>query len=180
MKSINIQGKPYVMVNERIKEFRENDKYRGWSLESEIVRLDENSCLIKAIIKDLTGTIRATGYAQEDKASSFINKTSFIENCETSAWGRALGCLGIGIDDSIASAEEVTMAIAKQLEEEPQEVIGGEFVMPVGKHKGEKIKDITQDYLTWFMENSSNENIKANIKKFRSDILDKAQEEIEV
>jgi ssDNA-binding Zn-finger/Zn-ribbon topoisomerase 1 len=43
-----------------------------------------------------------------------INKTSFVENCETSAWGRALGNLGIGIDDSIASAEEVDMAIKKQ------------------------------------------------------------------
>jgi hypothetical protein len=43
-----------------------------------------------------------------------INKTSYIENCETSAWGRALGNLGYGIQTSIASAEEVEMAIAKQ------------------------------------------------------------------
>lgn len=168
MKSISIQGKKYVMVNERIKEFRENDKYKGWSLESEIIKLDENVCVIKAIVKDLTGTIRATGLAQEDKGSSFINKTSFVENCETSAWGRALGCLGIGIDESIASAEEVTIAIAKQINE-PQEIIGADFVMPVGKHSGDALKDIDKQYLQWFLDNGNNENIKANIRKFFND-----------
>lgn len=114
MKSINIKGKNYVMVNERIKFFRESEKYVGWSLTSEIVNLTEDSCIIKAIIKDTDGFVVATGYAQEDRTSSMINKTSFVENCETSAWGRALGNLGIGIDDSIASAEEVDMAIKKQ------------------------------------------------------------------
>lgn len=112
MKTIDIKGKPYVMVNERLKEFRAN--YKGWSLTSEIVSLSADSCVIKATICDENGVIKATGYAQEDKTSSMINKTSFVENCETSAWGRALGCLGIGIDDNIASAEEVNMAIKKQ------------------------------------------------------------------
>lgn len=112
MKSINIKGKNYVMVNERVTYFREN--YKDWSLTSEIVNLTEDSCIIKAIVADDKGIIRATGYAQEDRTSSMINKTSFVENCETSAWGRALGCLGIGITESIASAEEVDMAIKKQ------------------------------------------------------------------
>jgi hypothetical protein len=112
MNSINIKGKNYVMVNERIKFFRE--KYQGWSLTSDIVNLTEDTCVIKATICDENGVIKATGYAQEDRTSSMINKTSFVENCETSAWGRALGNLGIGIDDSIASAEEVDMAIKKQ------------------------------------------------------------------
>ena len=56
----------------------------------------------------------ATGLAQEKENSSFINKTSFVENCETSAWGRALGNLGIGIDTAVASAEEVKNAILNQ------------------------------------------------------------------
>lgn len=114
MKTTNIKGKPYVMVNERLKEFRNNLAYKNWSLESEFVKLDENGCVIKAIIKDSNGIVKATGLAQEDKASSMINKTSYVENCETSAWGRALGNLGIGIDDSVASADEVRMAISKQ------------------------------------------------------------------
>lgn len=112
MKSINIKGKEYVMVNERIKEFRV--KYPSYSLISEIVNLTDDSCIIKASVIDENGIVKAVGHAQEDRASSMINKTSFIENCETSAWGRALGNLGIGIDVSIASAEEVDMAIKKQ------------------------------------------------------------------
>lgn len=114
MKTTNIKGKPYVMVNERLKEFRSNPAFSNWSLESEVVKLDENGCVIKAIIRNEEGDIKATGYAQEDKASSMINKTSYVENCETSAWGRALGNLGIGIDDSVASADEVAMAVKKQ------------------------------------------------------------------
>lgn len=112
MNSINIKGKQYIMVNERIKEFR--NKYPNYSLTSEIVSLDNDSCIIKAVVIDENGIVRATGLAQEDRTSSMINKTSYIENCETSAWGRALGCFGIGIDTSIASAEEVAMAIDKQ------------------------------------------------------------------
>jgi hypothetical protein len=113
-KTTNIKGKEYVEVNERIKYFRFSEDYKGWCLCSEIIHLDENSCVIKATICDENGVTKATGFAQEDKSSSYINKTSYVENCETSAWGRALANLGIGIDTSIASSNEVSMAIAKQ------------------------------------------------------------------
>ena len=113
-KTTNIKGKQYVEVNERIKFFRESGNYTGWSLSSEIVHLDADSCVIRAEIRDENWVLRATGFAQEDKSSSYINKTSYVENCETSAWGRALANLGIGIDTSIASSNEVEIAIAKQ------------------------------------------------------------------
>ena len=118
MNSIKIKGKEYICVNERVKHFRESEEYKGWSLESEIIALDGMSCVIKAIIKNAEGRVIATGFAQEDRDNklSLVNKTSFVENCETSAWGRALGNLGIGIDASIASAEEVVNAMAGQLD----------------------------------------------------------------
>jgi hypothetical protein len=112
MKTVNIKGKEYVMVNERIKEFRK--LYPEWTLESELVSFDDTSCIFKATVKDQEGRTIATGHAAEDKNDGYINKTSFIENCETSAWGRCLGAMGIGIDASIASAEEVDTAIEKQ------------------------------------------------------------------
>ena len=56
----------------------------------------------------------ATGHAHEDRNSSSINKTSYIENCETSAIGRALGALGIGSDEFISSAEELNNALEAQ------------------------------------------------------------------
>lgn len=113
-KTTSIKGKDYVEVNERIKYFRTSDDYHGWTLTSEIHSLNDESCVMKATIRNSEGVEVATGYAQEDKSSSYINKTSFVENCETSAWGRALGNLGIGIDTSIATADEVDMAIKKQ------------------------------------------------------------------
>ncbi len=116
LKTVNIKGKEYVEVNERLKYFRE--KFPEYSLTSEIVKIEDGLCVIKATIRDENGVAKATGIAYERETSSFINKTSFIENCETSAWGRALGNFGIGIDSSIASAEEVENAQLIQDEKE--------------------------------------------------------------
>lgn len=114
MKTINIKGKQYVEVNERVKYFRAN--YKDWAIETRLLSNQDGVCVIKAIIRDSNGLIKATGLAYEKEAdkSSFVNATSYIENCETSAVGRALGFLGIGIDASIASAEEVQTAVNKQ------------------------------------------------------------------
>lgn len=112
MKSINIKGKEYIPVNERVKEFRA--KYPDHILLSELVSLDENSVVMVAKVYDKDGNVVANGYAQEDRNASNINKTSYVENCETSAVGRALGMFGIGIDASMASADEVANAIDRQ------------------------------------------------------------------
>ena len=113
-KTTNIKGKDYVEVNQRLLFFRNEPAYAGWSIESDLVDLQPDRCCIKAMIRDADGRIRATGHAHEDRTSSMINKTSYVENCETSAFGRALAALGIGIETSIASANEVFMAISKQ------------------------------------------------------------------
>ena len=113
-KTTNIRGKQYVEVNERIKFFRQEKKYDGWGIHTDINMLDGDQCLCKCTIVNQDGEVVAQGHAHEVKSSSNINKTSHVENCETSAVGRALAILGIGIDTSIASANEVQEAIAKQ------------------------------------------------------------------
>ena len=113
-KTTNIRGKQYVEVNERIKFFRQEEQYNNWSLITEFTVLDEAQCVCKASIVDADNRIISVGHAHEVQGSSNINKTSYVENCETSAIGRALAMLGIGIDTSIASANEVSDAIAKQ------------------------------------------------------------------
>jgi|TARA_Y100000592_G_scaffold4496_1_gene6476 hypothetical protein len=112
LKTVNIKGKEYVTVNERLKYFR--NKFTGYSLTTEITHINENGVIIRASIKNDEGVEVASGYAHEKQNSSFINKTSFIENCETSAWGRCLGNFGIGVDESVASADEVANAINNQ------------------------------------------------------------------
>ena len=112
MRTVNIKGKNYVEVNERLKYFREH--FKGYSLLSEIVELSEERIVIKARILSPDLIEVANGLAYELAGSSFINKTSYIENCETSAWGRALANFGIGLDNSVASADEVSQAIELQ------------------------------------------------------------------
>ena len=111
LKTVNIKGKEYVEVNQRIKAFRE--MYPKGSIMTDIVSNQDGVCVIKAVVV-VDNQIVATGHAYEKEGSTFINKTSYVENCETSAIGRALGCFGIGIDTSVASVEEVANAIKQQ------------------------------------------------------------------
>lgn len=113
-KTTNIRGKQYVEVNERIKFFRQEEQYKNWGVHTEFPMLTPDECLCRASIVDANGHTIAVGHAHEVKTASNINKTSYVENCETSAVGRALAMLGIGIDASIASANEVSDAIAQQ------------------------------------------------------------------
>ena len=112
LKTINIKGKKYVEVNERLKYFRSN--YPNHSLLSEITHIDSEMVVVRTQIIDPEDRILASGHAHEEKSASFINKTSYVENCETSSWGRCLANFGIGIDESVASANEVDIAIKKQ------------------------------------------------------------------
>ena len=108
----DIKGKDYAQVNERIKAFRM--VHPLGLITTEIVSLGNGVVTMQAKAMTETGQLLGTGYAQEKENSSFINKTSFIENCETSAIGRALGICGFGIDTSVCSAEELQNAIANQ------------------------------------------------------------------
>ena len=112
LKSMDIKGKDYTPVNERIKAFRYI--YPTGQILTEIIGLADGICTIKASVFDEEGRLLATGHAQEKETSSFINKTSYIENCETSAVGRALGNAGIGLDNGFASYEEVANAKKQQ------------------------------------------------------------------
>lgn len=104
--------KKYANVNERIKAFR--SLYPEGTIETEIVYHNDGLIVMRTKVgymnEDGTFHLLGTGTAQEDQSSSYINNTSYIENCETSSVGRALAMCGLGIDNSIASAEEVNNA----------------------------------------------------------------------
>lgn len=116
---VDIKGKAYSLVNDRVLAFRE--LYPDGSIESDILSMNDGVVVIKTTIKDGERVI-ATGLAYEREGSTYINKTSYIENCETSAVGRALGFLGIGADDSICSAEELVNAVTNQHKEPEQRI----------------------------------------------------------
>ncbi len=114
IRTIDIHGKPYVTVPERIRVF--HNIYPNGSITADLVYAEGGIYIMKAnVIPDMENPDRCfTGYAKEDESKSQINRTSAIENCETSAVGRALGFAGLGSEDSIASAEEVKNAIHQQ------------------------------------------------------------------
>lgn len=119
MTPIDVKGRQYMEVNQRVKAFRM--LYPEGCIRTKMESNENGVCVFKAEVyqtykigDDSETWLLATGWAYEKESSSYINRTSYIENCETSAVGRALGFLGIGIDTSIASAEEVQNAQLNQ------------------------------------------------------------------
>lgn len=110
---IKIHGKDYKTVAERVNEFR--GAYADtFSIETDIIRWEGGDCVIRATIRNVsTGAIVATGIAHEVYGSTNINKTSHVENCETSAVGRALAAFGLA-GSEYASADEVSTAVIQQ------------------------------------------------------------------
>lgn len=98
-------GKRYVTVSQRVKGFRQ--LLPSGSIQTKILKLSNGECIMQATIYDEEGRTLSTGIACEVEGSSSINATSYIENCETSAVGRALAMLGIGSETSISSYDEV-------------------------------------------------------------------------
>lgn len=112
IKTTDINNKQYAEVNQRIKAFRM--LCPNGTIYTEYQLLGDGVVVFKAFVKDDAGNLLGTGTAYEKEGSTFINKTSYIENCETSAVGRALAMCGLGIDLSVASYEEVANAVEQQ------------------------------------------------------------------
>lgn len=121
IRTTDIKGKDYAEVNQRIKAFRM--LYPSGFILTDMKSNENGVCVFKAVCgyydKDGEKRYLGEGTAYEKESSSYINKTSYIENCETSAVGRALGMCGFGIDVSVASAEEVQNAILNQEQQTP-------------------------------------------------------------
>ena len=112
IRTIPVKGKNYAEVPQRVKAFRM--LHPNGCISTEIVSNQNGVVVIKATATDEAGNVLGTGHAYEKEGNGFINKESYIENCETSAVGRCLGFVGLGIDTSICSAEELENAIINQ------------------------------------------------------------------
>ena len=130
--------------------------YTNGAIITELLSNKDGICIFRAVVSNNEGKVIGTGTAYEKEDSSFINKTSYIENCETSAVGRALGMCGFGIDVSVASAEEVANAIVNQ---EPTQEEADNYVMNFGKHTGKKLKEIPKEYIEWMLGNTNDERM---------------------
>jgi hypothetical protein len=97
----------YASVQERLPLFWK-DCSRGRII-TELVVDDGTRIVMKAeLFADIADTVpTTTGYAEEIRGSSMVNKTSALENCETSAIGRALANYQYQGSNKRASLEEI-------------------------------------------------------------------------
>lgn len=113
---LKIHGKEYMTVAERINLLlSQNEVTRYYSLTTEIIENTDKYCIMKATLTlgEDGFDKQFTGHALEEPASKGINKTSHLENCETSAIGRALAAAGFH-GSEYASADELVEALNKQ------------------------------------------------------------------
>lgn len=174
----DIKGKDYVEVNERIKAFRM--LYPQGSIQTEMISNADGVCVFKAIVgyynDDATILkVLGTGYAYEKEGSTYINKTSYIENAETSAVGRALGMCGLGIDKSLASAEEVENAKQMQDELATQKIEQMQVILKLIEETGVDLEKIKNKYEIPSLDKANDKQlaeIEKTLKKHK-EILDK-------
>lgn len=136
MKKINIKGKEYIPVNERLKAFR--NEFKDYSLIGQIIAQTPDSVIFEARIIDDKGVVRANGFARETTQKGGVNKFAMLENAETSAWGRALGNFGIGIDDAVCTADELEHKL------EYEELPAPAKALPALSERVEKFKKFIQ------------------------------------
>ena len=168
-KTTNIRGKQYVEVNERIKFFRQEAQYKNWGIVTDFPIIDAEQCMCVCSIVTPEGHVVSQGTAHEVRGASNINKTSYVENCETSAVGRALAMLGIGIDTSIASANEVEDAIASQ-----QSMVDNPLVQKLSKAVDAPVENIMDKAVGYIKSQTDKQKaFKAITKKYGDQLSEK-------
>jgi len=128
---VKIGNKEYHTVAKRVNYFRKSKKFEGYCLITSVKVMDDIKVIVLCEILDDKDRIVATGHAEEFRAAGKVNRTSALENCETSAIGRALAGLGIG-GTEFASANEVQSAIQQQQLATPAQIAGINQLMTAG------------------------------------------------
>jgi|APSaa5957512535_1039671.scaffolds.fasta_scaffold05818_7 hypothetical protein len=157
---VKIHGKDYKTVAERIGEL--NDL--NYSLNTELISWDNGVVIMKAtlaITSDDGDVQTYTGHAFEKEGSSQINKTSHLENCETSAIGRCLAAAGMA-GSEYASANEVENAIHQQngassIHAKDKSKFDRNAKLGFGKNENSTWKEVDAGFLLWVTNNMKNE-----------------------
>jgi len=173
---IEIHGKQYFTVAERVNQLRESFPIdSGFGISTELISIDAQKVVFKSEVIDAEGKIIGVGHAMEEFGSTQINQTSAVENCETSAIGRALAACGFA-GTEYASADEVQNAIAQRspvfkskhfqsenskrkqrIENAPKQMPHAEdreewheCILHFGKNKGKKLGELSENSLQWY------------------------------
>ena len=152
---VTIHGKEYKTVAERLAEFHK-DIVDHKSIITEIIQFKDGIVVVKAVVKIHENVF--CGHAYEDIGSSKINETSALENCETSAIGRALASAGYA-GTEFCSADELVTALNKQnAPPKPEKVdLSGDgwrdepIGFKKGKNEGKSYREVDEETLIWII-----------------------------
>ena len=139
----------YETVEVRLEKFIKD--YPNFRIATELESFQGNRYIVKAYLyKDINdGVSWATGYAEETISERGVNSTSALENCETSAIGRALANAGYAAKGKRPSREEMSKVVAAKPVKPPvQEVKSDDqdyWTTPVGQYKGVVDAPVTLD-----------------------------------
>jgi hypothetical protein len=166
-KAIDIKGKDYVMVKDRVIYF--NETYPNGSIETGYERVGDCYEFYAKITPDTKNPTRYfTGHSAATIGEGMINKTAAMENAETSAVGRAFAFMGIGVIDSIASVDEMNKAGAngtKKSPKEPKAISGDDAInMLATKTKWERDKVIIRLKELGYIDANGKANVSLMIK----------------
>ena len=166
-----------MLVNQRL--ISAHEKATDFEVRTEMLKCEDGIIVFKADV--ILDSKCYTGHAMEEIGSSQINNNSALENCETSAVGRALAFAGFGLDTSIASAEEVVQSKLQNSKGEVQkpirkmDITEDIVVINNGDNAGKPLKDLDKKSLIWIRDKSSlSEEVKLFvhnyiIKKFETE-----------
>lgn len=97
---MNLKGKDYLQVMWRLVWFREEKPL--WSIEPEVLEMDDSHAVFRAVIRDEAGTVKCVGHGSESKRDF----GDYLEKAETKAVGRALAMLGYGTQFTATELDE--------------------------------------------------------------------------
>jgi len=146
---VDIHGKEYKTVAYRTNEVRQQYTIKdGWGIETTMLMNDETKVIMKASLVDPNGKVVGSGHAEEYRTATRINKTSALENAETSAIGRALAAAGYA-GTEFASADELANALLNQKEDKTVnkaiDLFDGEVISGTDWHHHK----ISKDFRGW-------------------------------
>jgi hypothetical protein len=138
----------YEPVEVRLEKFIKD--YPAFRISTELEVVEAARYIVKAyLFKDASDSVAwATGYAEETVTARGVNQTSALENCETSAIGRALANAGYAPKGKRPSREEMSKVVAaKPVKPEVAEVKDDQdyWTTPVGQYMGVVDAPITLD-----------------------------------
>ena len=127
--TVDIKGSPYTLVKDRILAF--NELYPNGCIQTRLIsEVGSDRIVVRATVIPDVGTPdrKFIDHAQEEIGDGYINKTSAMENCCTSAVGRALAYMGIGVVDSVASVDEINKAKVREYNQDNTDFSGKVFI----------------------------------------------------